>query len=741
MAYLLERPAERDMQWVLHREWLETNGLGDYSSSTLLCCNTRKYHGLLTVNLDGLEGRPAGRHVLLSNLEDSLEVTDKTASKDPGVKTGEGARFYQASSRRHPGVYYPEGHKALREISLRPVPAFLYHFKDGGYSLLLRKELMLVPGKHLFLVRYLLEVPAKDLPLSYRLRVNPLLAFRGFHTLMKKTEAVNTEALPLPHGFSTRPFENLPGLVLEMRPGRPLPCAENPIGKPVRRVRIEAEFEPSPDWYYACLYEREAERGFEAEEDLFCPGGLSIRMRPGVPVYLSAGLAPFNEYYPKRLDTIEKVWQAGVARRKAEDDNIHSLAGYLAREGKKFIVDLPGGKGVIAGYHWFDAWGRDSFIALAGLASCSGRRQEAFELLARAGKACKGGLIPNIFGPDGKNHAYNSADASLWYLHALQQFIESSPDRESDLSAVFNACWPAVKEIVGAYSQSAVTGVRMDSEGFLHVGDSGTQLTWMDAVVDGRPVTPRNGCPVEISALWFNALLFTQELADIYGEIPPTETDVVKRMPGEFTRRFLINGQNGRYLADVWNENGTGRDLALRPNQLFSVGLPKALLEARYHREVFDTVTASLLTPFGLRTLAPADPDYRGKYGGSPSERDGAYHQGTVWPWLLGIYTDAMLKVSLDAQEDARHLLNTLTPLFTRHLSDAGVGSISEIFGGDAPYPPDGCIAQAWSVAEVLRALLLIKNAAPKAYADWEVENIMAGEHTQPVFFSGWNVS
>ena len=281
-------------------------------------------------------------------------------------------------------------------------------------------------------------------------------------------------------------------------------------------------------------------------------------------------------------------------------------------------------------------------------------------------------------------------DASLWYVWAVQMLLRADPD---SLPFVRQYCWPAIRQIVEAYGQGRVPFVHTDVEGFLNVGDAGTQLTWMDATVNGRPVTPRHGQPVEISALWYNALAFADWLARKIDTQRSTDNENLRRrMRVVFTHRYWVHDFRGDYLADVWRDGE--KDVRVRPNQLFAVSLPYPVLEEDNYAAVVSRVRQCLLTPYGLRTLAPSAPDYHSLYEGGPAERDGAYHQGTVWTWLLGAYGDALLRAAWDEAGAADALLQTLTPLFTRHLAEAGVGSISEIFDGDPPHRPDGCIAQ-----------------------------------------------
>ncbi len=664
MKFKFEKALCQNLRKALRLEWLETNGCGDYASSSIVGCNTRKYHGLFVADLNN----PAGRHVLLSALEETL-IT--------------GTVEFPISSRQHPGCFYPKGHEYLREVRVGAWPKFRYRMGD----VILTREVLMPRGRRAVLIRYSMEC-SSDTPAA-RLVIKPLLAFRGFHELTRSNLDLQVRTYSVDDGFKVQPYETMPPMYMQ--------------------ANSSFRFYPAPDWYRNVEYLVERERGFPYTEDLFQPGEFEIVISPEQPVILSASLEPLAP------GEAEPLWNEEATRRVKESLGARGIAGHLTREGEKFLVNSPTvGKAVIAGYPWFDAWGRDTMIALPGLTFYAGRPQEGAEILARAGKSMKDGLIPNCYGADGVN-SYNSADASLWYVWAVQQMMEALPD---SAPMVKENCWGPIKEIITAYSMGRAEGTRMDEAGLLHVGTPGTQLTWMDATVNGRPVTPRWGCPVEINALWYNALAFAARLAKQFGEEPLWSRERVAALQREFQNRFWSEERG--FLADVWRENGA--DWSFRPNQIFAASLPEPVLERPLALGMMGKIRQFLLTPYGLRTLSPANPDYKSLYEGGPAERDAAYHQGTVWPWLLGAYCDALLYVRWDYEMAAQHFLNTVTPLCTTHLADYGVGSISEIFDAAPPHRPNGCIAQAWSVAELLRALKRIQKASPGTYRRWEAK-------------------
>lgn len=668
MEFVFQRETCQNIRKSLRKEWLETNGKGDYASSTLIGCNTRRYHGLLVASLT----RPEGRHVLLSALEESLVAGD---------------REFFFSCRRHPGLYWPRGHEYLHCVELGQWPQFLYHMGD----IEVKREILMIRGSSLVILRYTAESKNVGLP-PLKLVVKPLLAYRNFHSLTQANIGLHVKTWPAARGFKIEPYEGLPPMFMQ--------------------VHGRFQFFPSPDWYHNVEYLLENERGFPFEEDLFQPGIFEIDLVPGKPVYVTASL----EELPSGGDVIPSLWRTETKRRVLRSKASQTLEGQLACEGEDFLVrQANGALRVLAGYHWFDAWGRDTMIALPGLTVLAGRADEGREILLSAAQEMKDGLLPNCYEPSG-NHAWNSADASLWYVWAVQRMASYLPDGQ-DWAA--RHCLPAIVSLLTSFSEGRTPHVSVDDAGLLHVGDESTQFTWMDAMVQGKPVTPRWGCAVELNALWYNAWAFACELARRAGETPPCDEEFLKAMAGAFMERFWVGSSRKGYLADVWRPDF--RDESIRPNQLFAVGLPFSMVDQERAAAVMRCAKANLLAICGLRTLSPRDANYRSCYTGNPEERDRAYHQGTVWPWLLGIYGDVLWRTAGENDElEARGLLETLTPLFEQHLANGGMGSISEVFDGSPPHIPGGCIAQAWSVAECLRLLLSIKERFPELYGAWE---------------------
>jgi predicted glycogen debranching enzyme len=661
MKWWVEKSDCQNLREGLRKEWLETNGLGDYASSTVVNCHTRRYHGLLVANLS----QPAGRHVLLSSYEETLCLGDHE---------------FELSCHKYPGLFHPRGHEYLDGVESDGWPVFKYRIGD----VVLTREILMPFGRHTTLVRYTIgksTVPAM-------LRIKPLLAFRSHHDLTRANVDLQVKTYPAKSGFKIQPYNALPPIVIQ---------ANAPF-----------DFFPSPAWYRNFEYFIEQERGFPFTEDLFQPGVFEIPLIPGQSLILAATLENGD-------DDLDLLWNDEVQRRKPVRRTAgQSIITHLESEGRRFLIHEPDGRpSVLAGYHWFDTWGRDALISLPGLTFCTGRPEEGAEILARIGETEKNGLLPNIMASHHSDHAYNSVDASLWYIWAVQQMREMT-DGQSDM--IRTTCLPVIRRIIQAFRHGTDHGIYMDSDGLLHAGSACTQLTWMDAKVDGVPVTPRHGCPVEINALWYNALAFLDQLGDEFHTPEDRCPELLDQLRRVFRERFWNEAEG--CLGDVWRDGAL--DTSIRPNQIFAVSLPHSVLEPENRMAVVDTVRRHLLTPFGLRTLSPRNPQYAGTYDGSPSQRDSVYHQGTVWPWLLGAYGEAALRVTRNRELAAKSLLDTITPLFTRHLQEAGMGTLSEIFDGNPPHQPHGCIAQSWSVGEVIRLLHLLKKAAPQAFLAWE---------------------
>ena len=674
------------------REWLLTNSRGDYASGTAAGCNSRRYHGLLAAQT------PGGRYMLLSTLEDTVSVN---------------GRDVPLSSRVHPGVIWPEGFRAFKETRCsHDGVTFRFVLDSDGTGpdgeIVLHRSVILDRESCRLVMRWMLDdTPAARAVEGMELVIRPLVNGRNINHLYPADTARSASVRPLElstapcTGFSFQPEEEIPALIMQMS------------ASGLRR----ASFSAAPDWYFKVQYPVEAERGYDFEEDLLMPGEFRATLSPGRPVWLSAGTEALSE-------APETIWERHFATAPKAVFK-EALLEHLRRECDRFLVSTAGQSIVPAGYHWFGPWGRDTLIALPGLTFESGRVKEGKAILRSISATVKNGLVPNLLGAGNfGGEAYNSADASLWYLLAVHRFALACPKEKGFIKRV---CWPVIKDIVRHFAAGTMPDedgsmlVFADDDGLLHVGSEKTQLTWMDASINGVPVTPRHGCAVELNALWFDALAFAKELAAEFGEEAPAETALLPKLKKAFVRVFCPEGEEkvrmGGGLYDTWRP-GAEADHSIRPNQIFAVSVPCSPLSQKTQASVVKCVREHLLTPYGLRTLSPSDPAYKGACQGAQNVRDLAYHQGTVWPWPVGAYVDAVVRTARGPKA-VRDVLATLTPLFTCHLEDAGMGSISEILDGDQPHKPGGCVAQAWSCAEALRLLLLIKKSNPEEWKLW----------------------
>jgi len=645
-----ERETWSDLEAALRREWLETNGLGGFASSTIVGLNTRRYHGLLVAATKP----PAGRLVLLSKLEETLWI--------------DGRRF-DLSANRYPGVIHPQGFHYLKQFRLDPFPVFTYEVED----IEMEKSVFMIHGENSAVIHYEVRKNTRpEVPKNLRLEIRPLIAFRDYHGTTHENDAINSAVQERSGSATVTPYQRLPSLHL----------AHNAI-----------ELRKTGDWYRNFEYDAERERGLDFSEDLFNPFVLSfdLRLRRQASIIASTEQRDVTHAVEYRRAEITRRRKALVAS-PIEDSFAHSLAA----ASDQYLVSRGDEKTVIAGYHWFGDWGRDTMIALPGLTLLTGRYDVARSILRTFAKHVDQGMLPNRFPDAGETPEYNTVDAALWFFEAARAYLAYT----SDLEFVRDELYPVFADIISWHARGTRYGIKADSSGLLASGELGVQLTWMDAKVGDWVVTPRRGKPVEIQALWYNALCIMEDLASRFGDEAARKRYRHLAAVAQWSFNRLFWNEKLGCLYDV--VNGGPPDPSIRPNQIFAVSLPHSMLPRDRSRSVVEKVEEHLLTPFGLRTLAPSDPQYRGHYTGGPKERDGAYHQGTIWSWLLGPFITAYIKVNGGSEEARRRAQAWLSPLES-HLAEAGLGHVSEIFEGDTPHRPCGCIAQAWSVAEILR--------------------------------------
>jgi predicted glycogen debranching enzyme len=613
------------------QEWLETNGLGGFASSTAAGMNTRRYHGLLTAATKP----PVGRFVLLSKLEETLII---------------GGRRYDLSTNQFPGVVHPQGYRYLQEFRRDPFPTSIYRVE----GIEIEKRVFMIHSQNATVIEY---ESASECSLELR----PLIAFRDFHGTTHQNDAVD-RALHIGAGtVSIAPYPDLPAL----------------------HFGHNGAVDPAGDWYFNFEYSEELARGLDGHEDLFHP--FTLRFSGNAIVVASTE--------PISASQVPELKRAEIERRKKilrGAPVANPFIEQLTAAADQFIVKRGELNSVIAGYHWFSDWGRDTMIALPGLTLTTGRPDIARNILEAFAQSADRGMLPNRFPDAGEAPEYNTVDATLWMFEAVRSYLHYTGDH----GFVRDRLYPKLKEIVDWHFAGTRYGIRARADGLLACGEPGVQLTWMDAKVGDWVVTPRIGMPVEVQALWYNALCVLRDLG-----MDASLGELAEKTRASFEAQFW-NADAG-CLYDVIN--GEARDTSIRPNQIFAVSLHHRMLPPEKEKLIVDVVTRELLTPLGLRTLSPHDPNYHPRYEGGVLERDSAYHQGTVWPWLMGPFISAYVKVH-ERSSDARKQAEAWLKPFEEHLKTAGLGQISEIADGDPPHTPRGSIAQAWSVAELLRA-------------------------------------
>jgi predicted glycogen debranching enzyme len=648
----------------LQREWLETNGLGGFASSTLVGLNTRRYHGLLVAATQP----PVGRRVLLSKLEETLVLLDGA-----GVE-----QRYELSANQYPdGVVHPQGQRYLKEFRLDPFPIFTYEVE----GITIEKSVFMVHGENTVCVQYSarnVETRGLGFRAAASLQVRPLIAFRDFHATTHENSSLNSHVEMQPNMATVQPYAGLPALHLG---------------------HDAAAIDTTGFWYRNFEYAVERERGLDFQEDLFSPFALSFDLTK----QQTFGLVASIQRDAANVSRLSDARAAEIKRRDEiqcdvpfEDELVTSLCAaadsYIVQRGAN-----PQDKTVIAGYPWFSDWGRDTMIALPGLTLATGKFDIAKSILRTFAQHLSQGMLPNRFPDSGEQPEYNTVDATLWMFEATRALAHYTHDDEF----VRHHLYEQLLDVIEWHKRGTRYNIHVDSDGLLFAGQPGVQLTWMDAKVGDWVVTPRIGKPVEIQALWFNALRSMGAFALKFGDA--TRHKDLCHLASEAQHSF--NQQFWNEAADCLFDvvDGEARDAAIRPNQIFAVSLPHTILPADKAQRVVSVVQRELLTPVGLRSLSPSDPQFKGHYGGDMVSRDGAYHQGTVWAWLMGPFITAYVKVHDGSQESraqAQRWLNGFLP----HLKDAGLGHVSEVFDGYAPHKPGGCFAQAWSVAELLRA-------------------------------------
>lgn len=650
-------------------EWLEADGLGGFASGTASGIRTRRYHALLLA----AARPPTERFVLVNGLDAAVEW--------------DGAWIAISTQNYRGGVRHPDGVARLESFERRPWPVWRWRLADG---VALEQELFVPRGSPETMIRFRLLAEAKKakaLAKDAKLAVRLLLSGRDDHALHAQNPHFRFEGSVRPGRVTWQPYDGVPGIELQH----------------------DGEYRAMPLWYRRFSYAEEIARGLDDGEDLACPGEIVCPLAGGEAVLrLRAVVAGQPEPERDEASTLAERFRKAATRERRRRAQL-GAALHLAAD--SYIVSRGSGRTVLAGYPWFTDWGRDTFVAMRGLCLATGRLADAQAILSEWAGAVSEGMVPNRFPDRGEAPEYDSVDASLWYVVVVGEFLDAmAKARKKVAPAVLSQLTKAVHDILSRHAEGTRFGIRADSDGLLASGVPGRPLTWMDARSAGREITPRIGKAVEVQALWIHALRVGARLGDSGWDT------VAKSARASFEQRFW-NPETGGLFDVVDVDHVPGRvDATLRPNQILAVGgLAECLLGAKRAASVVDLVEDQLLTPLGLRTLSPDDPMYRGRYEGSPARRDAAYHQGTAWPWLLGAFVEAWLRVRGGTRDAVAEARSRFLPPLEQHLSEAGLSHVSEIADGDAPHAPRGCPFQAWSVGETLR--LTERILAPPAAA------------------------
>ncbi|MBC7795824.1 MAG: glycogen debranching enzyme family protein, partial [Pyrinomonadaceae bacterium] len=573
---------------------------------------------------------------------------------------------FDFSANDFPGKIHPEGFKFLTNFKIAPFPTWTFEVE----GVTIEKTVMMIYGENSTIVNYKFHIPNAETKVQFRLK--PLLAFRDYHHLQHETVDLNNEFQIEEKFVSTQPLAEMPRLFLNF---------EN------------AKVEKTGFWHKNFVYYLEKERGFDFHEDLFQPFALTFDANESNEISIIASTEV------RAVSNSKSYFQAEIERRA----KIVEISGFdnkllqnLALSADKFIVKRENNRSIIAGYHWFSDWGRDAMIALPGLTLTTKRFDVARSILLEFSNHISQGMLPNRFPDAGETPEYNTVDATLWFFEAVRAYVEATKDYDF----VEKKLYEKLVEIIIWHLRGTRYNIHVDTDGLLFAGEENSQLTWMDATSNGKSVTPRIGKAVEIQALWYNALRVTEHFAEKFYD-----------SSGQYQYNSIANLAELSFNQKFWNEeseclfdciNAGQTDKSIRPNQIFAVSLKNSMLSAEKARKVVQKVEKELLTPFGLRSLSPHDENYCGVYEGDAAKRDAAYHQGTVWAWLSGAYLTAYAKSFAD-ETDTKAKMEAWLKTFKTHFATAGIEEISEIFDGDAPHKARGCIAQAWSVGEILR--------------------------------------
>ena len=632
-----------NLEYSLQREMLSTDRIGGYMSTTIVCCNTRKYHGLMVAPIDDSDKT----YVLLSSLDETIVQHDQS---------------FNLALHRFQGTYEPRGHKYITDFEYTPTPTITY--RVGG--VILKKELLWIHKRTQLMIRYTLV----DAHSETKLRLRPFLAFRDKHALSKANMEADGHSYPAVNGVKCRLYQSFPWLYLQTsKPG--------------------VEFMPAPDWYYNFEYQQEMARGYEGYEDLLTTGYFETELKKGESIIFSASLEEMGS-----TKTIEEVFNASIARRTHKVDFISCME-HAARQ---FLVRRPGNRSIVlAGYPWHGVSGRQTFVSLPGITLQQNHKEDFIAALDTMVGEMKNGMFT------GTASAEVEIDAPLWFFWALQRL-----EKEIGEAEIWKRYGDAMKQVLNFYKAGVAGRIILNNNGLIWAASSQYPLTWMNTMIDGHAITPRNGYQVEVNALWYNAVCYTLELAQKHHDKAFVEewSEIPEKTRAAFNE--LFNLQEG-FLADYVGEEGANK--FIRPNMIIACGLPYKMLNMEMQVDVIRTVRQHLLTPKGLRTLSPRNPNYKGSQDAhTPQERDEASKNGSVWPWLLPFYVKACFDM------DGERFLSQAEEIlagFDDDIQTYGIGSVAELYDADPPFTPRGACSQAWSVAAVMDIYTMIKEYTP----------------------------
>ncbi|HIW65712.1 MAG TPA: amylo-alpha-1,6-glucosidase [Candidatus Alistipes intestinipullorum] len=634
-----------NLEYSLQREMLATDRIGGYMSTTIVCCNTRRYHGLIVAPIDDSDRT----YLLLSALDETIIQHDQT---------------FNLALHRFKGAYEPRGHKYITDFEYTPTPTITY--RVGG--VILKKEMLWIHKRTQLMIRYTLV----DAHSETRLRLRPFLAFRDKHALTHANLEADGHSYPAVNGVKCRLYGSFPWLYLQ-------------TSKP------DTEFVPAPDWYYNFEYLQDIARGYEGHEDLMTTGYFETELKKGESIIFSASLDEMGS-----TKTIEEMFNASIARRTHKID----FESCLEHSARQFLIRRPGNRTeVISGYPWHGVSGRQTFIALPGITLWQNHKEDCLDALDTQVRAMHDGMFAGDFS------AAAGADTPLWFFWTLQQL-----ETQIGAAEVWKRYGDAMKQILEAYKKGIAGRVILNDNGLVWASSDEVPLSWMNAMIDGRAVTPRNGYQVEVNALWYNAVCYTLRLAGENGD--KKFVKAWEKLPAKTAATFneLFRLADG-YLADYVGAEGANQ--FIRPNMIIACGLPYKMIDEQTQLDVIRTVRQHLLTPKGLRTLSPRNPLYKGSQEGSPAERDFAGKNGSVWPWVLAFYVRACFDIDKEAYLPAA---SEIFENFNEDIQTYGIGSIGELYDADPPFAPRGAISQAWSVAallDILHQIELHKPATP----------------------------